>query len=71
VTINPATNWPGITSPFRVFNLEQGVYFNLSQLAGLEGQQILVDLTFIPEPGGAALAAACAAVTMVRRRKRV
>jgi hypothetical protein len=67
-TVNPATNWAGFTSDQLVFST-RSVFVNTSGLAGLEGQQILVDV--VPEPAAAGLAAAASpALLAVHRRRR-
>jgi hypothetical protein len=47
VFVNPATNWAGFT-PSRVLFGSEFILLNLSQLSGLQGQQILLDI--VPEP---------------------
>jgi hypothetical protein len=66
VIINPATNWAGI-EPIRVSPMGWPITVNVSQLAGLQGQQVLLDL--VPEPAAASLLlTAIAAVTLGSRR---
>jgi hypothetical protein len=67
VKINPATNWAGFNS-FRlsVVGFEE-IHLQLGQLAGLQGQLILLDV--VPEPAAASLLlTAIAAVTFGGRR---
>ena len=73
VSINPATNWAGFTNfPFpRVSNAGEAVFVNLAELSGLQGQQILLDLTFVPEPAAAGLLSiACVPLITAQRRRR-
>jgi hypothetical protein len=66
VLINPATNWAGFNS-FRVGTTGERITVDVAQLAGLQGQQILVDV--VPEPASAVLLmTAIAAVTLGGRR---
>lgn len=70
--INPATNWAGFV-PVRLF-VSNGniVTINVSQLSGLAGQQILIDLTplIVPEPATTGLAVCALAAVAVGARKR-
>ena len=71
VSINPATNWAGFTNPLRADWDTEAVFVNLAVLSGLQGQQILLDLTFIPEPAAVALSSiACTALAAAYRRRR-
>ncbi|MBX3435633.1 MAG: hypothetical protein KF847_20135 [Pirellulales bacterium] len=69
--INPATNWAGF-EPIRLGVLNGNVVtINVSQLLGLQGQQILIDLTPLPEPAAGGLALmGLASGWAVRRRVR-
>jgi hypothetical protein len=72
VSINAATNWAGFaTSTFpRVSNHVEAVFVELAELSGLAGQQILLDLTFVPEPAAAALLAAASTALLAAHRRR-
>jgi hypothetical protein len=69
VNVNPATDWADFSSG-RVIVSPKLINVVLSQLSGLEGQQILLDV--IPEPSSGALltAAGMAAAITARRGRR-
>jgi hypothetical protein len=71
VSINPATNWTGFT-PNRLFvNGATQVDVTVSQLSGLQGQQILLDVIPIPEPvAGVLMLLSAASLLACRRRAR-
>jgi len=67
VSVNPATNWAGFV-PGRVV-LGRVLSVNLSELSGLQGQQILLDV--VPEPAAAGLMALAVGTVAATRRRRV
>jgi hypothetical protein len=70
VIINPATNWAGI-EPIRVTAAGWPIGVNVSQLAGLAGQQVLLDLVPEPAAAGLLLSATAALFAAQRRRRRL
>jgi hypothetical protein len=66
VFVNPATNWVGFAQdPFRLSFDNQAIDINLSQLSGLQGQFILLDV--VPEPAAAGLLLTTLAAIIGRR----
>jgi hypothetical protein len=70
VSLNPATNWAGFAMPTgRLSENGDNILVNLNGLAGLQGQQIVIDV--VPEPAATALwAVACPALLTAHRRWR-
>ncbi len=69
VKVNPATTWAGFTASRASASGDQ-ISVNLSQLPGLAGQQILLDV--IPEPAaGTLILGAGLALVAARRRRRL
>lgn len=64
--INPATNWTGFTQATRAFVFPNTILVNVSELSGLRGQQIVIDV--VPEPATAGLAAMGLLLAAWRRR---
>jgi hypothetical protein len=65
--VNPATNWAGFT-PNRVDKGPDALGVDLSELSGLAGQQILLDVLPEPSSAGLLLAGAAALAAVPRRR---
>jgi hypothetical protein len=69
VSINPATNWAGFAMfPERLGEGNDIIHVNLNGLAGLQGQQIVIDV--VPEPAAAGLAAVAGPALLTAHRRR-